>query len=437
MADEMFIKQVAALTQRFGPQYGIMVNSPVIAQFILESGGGTSELAINAHNYCGLKYKLKSDGTKRCPTALDEPYYKVGSEQDPVTGLYVSSEMKWFQFANLTDCVKGYYDFTNIGNYANLKGVTSPEEYLRLIKQDGYATSIDYVSNLMNVIDSYNLTQYDSIQNGGETMLRLALGAGHYLGTPGKRCLKSIDPNETKEWVLNDRICDLVQAGLAKYEGVSLLRLDDTTGQKEVTLAERKKLAENFGADIYISVHHNAGVNGGSGGGTVVFCYQTAFNKAQAQRIYDAVVGQTGLIGNRSAKVGNGNNLYECYAPTMASYIIENGFMDSKADTPIILTEAHAKKTAQGIINFLVAEYKLKEKVVQEPIKQPSSNGMTFVPVEELRYEEVVAIDYETLSDLAKRYGKNADWLLENNPGIYSIGNGTYLVDKHTSIYVG
>ena len=34
----------------------------------------------------------------------------------------------------------------------------------------------------------------------------LALDAGHYLATPGKRCLKSLDPKQTREWILNDRV---------------------------------------------------------------------------------------------------------------------------------------------------------------------------------------------------------------------------------------
>ena len=45
-------------------------------------------------------------------------------------------------------------------------------------------------------------------------MLKIALTAGHYLETAGKRCLKSLDKNETREWVLNDRICDKIEAKL-------------------------------------------------------------------------------------------------------------------------------------------------------------------------------------------------------------------------------
>ena len=46
----------------------------------------------------------------------------------------------------------------------------------------------------------------------------ICLDAGHYLGTPGKRCLKSIDPQETREWVLNARVADKLQEILAGYD---------------------------------------------------------------------------------------------------------------------------------------------------------------------------------------------------------------------------
>jgi hypothetical protein len=48
-------------------------------------------------------------------------------------------------------------------------------------------------------------------------MFKLALSAGHYLYEAGKRCLKSIDTNETREWWLNDRIADRIQVLLSEY----------------------------------------------------------------------------------------------------------------------------------------------------------------------------------------------------------------------------
>lgn len=70
--------------------------------------------------------------------------------------------MKWMKFSNMEDGVRGYFDFINISNYANLKGVSDPKKYLENIKNDGYATSLKYVDNLINIISKYNLTVYDS-----------------------------------------------------------------------------------------------------------------------------------------------------------------------------------------------------------------------------------------------------------------------------------
>lgn len=164
MTKEQFIEEAAKYVKEFAPKYNICVYSAPIAQFILESAAGTSELAVNAHNYAGLKYR---EG--RCPTACGV-YYKVGSEQDPITGEYTSSAMQWFKFPDFRSFVQGYFDFTNISNYKSLKGVTDPETYLRNIKNSGFATSIKYVENCLNVIKQYDLTRFDPVVESAPTV---------------------------------------------------------------------------------------------------------------------------------------------------------------------------------------------------------------------------------------------------------------------------
>lgn len=154
MTKQEFIKQIAALVQKYAPSYGIKVYSPIIAQACLESAYGTSELAVNACNFFGLKYR---EG--RCKTCIGI-YNKVGSEQN-ADGSYTSSAMQWCKFADMENGVIGYFDFINISNYASLKGVTDPREYLENIKAAGYATSLSYVDNVMEVIKNWDLTQYD------------------------------------------------------------------------------------------------------------------------------------------------------------------------------------------------------------------------------------------------------------------------------------
>lgn len=87
-------------------------------------------------------------------------YHMVGSEQN-ADGSYTSSAMQWCKFKDMENGVIGYFDFINIPNYKNLKGVTDPRKYLENIKADGYATSHKYVDNLMRVIETWHLTDYD------------------------------------------------------------------------------------------------------------------------------------------------------------------------------------------------------------------------------------------------------------------------------------
>lgn len=200
-------------------------------------------------------------------------------------------------------------------------------------------------------------------------MFKIALTAGHYLGTPGKRCLKSLDSKETREWTLNDRIADKVETLLKGYTGYELIRTDDTTGKKEISLTARTNAANNFKADFYLSIHHNAGINGGSGGGIVAYIYTNASAKsAEWQKdLYNALIAKTGLKGNRSNPLAKAN-LHEVRETNMPAVLLELGFMDSKTDVPVILSENYATKCAEAIVEVIVKKGGLAKKPT-EPTK--------------------------------------------------------------------
>lgn len=192
-------------------------------------------------------------------------------------------------------------------------------------------------------------------------MLRIAIDAGHSMNTPGKRCHALIDPTQTREWFLNDRIADFLEAMLLHYDCVTT-RLDDVSGVTDVSLAQRVKCANAWNADIVISIHHNAGIAGKSGGGTVVYyCSSNSQRTVQAAHLYNHVVDRTGLIGNRSAKVIK-KSFYILRKTKMPAFLIENGFMDSTTDVPMILTNEHAKRTATGIVDWLITDFDLQPK---------------------------------------------------------------------------
>ncbi len=209
-------------------------------------------------------------------------------------------------------------------------------------------------------------------------MFKIVLDAGHGVNTLGKRCLKSIDPKQTREWTLNARICDKVQNYLKAYEGYQLLRVDDTTGKKDVALYTRVTNANKFGADFYLSIHHNAGIKGGKGGGVVAFTYTNvgADTKDWQSKLYNAIVNATGLKGNRAVPLSTAS-FYVLRKTKMPAVLLECGFMDSTVDTPIILTDAFADKVAKAIVDVIVKNGGLTKKVVQpaqpEPQKEKTS----------------------------------------------------------------
>ncbi len=233
-------------------------------------------------------------------------------------------------------------------------------------------------------------------------MFKIALNAGHYIDEPGKRCLKSIDPAETREWVLNDRICDKVEDGLKNYEGYELLRIDDTTGRQNLTISRRAKKANDFGADIYVAVHHNAGINGGTGGGIMAFVYLKVDDKTRKLQklLYDNLIEQTGLRGNRSQPLSSAD-FGECRQTAMPAVLLECGFMDSTTDTPIILTEDFANKAAAGIVKAIAEYGNLQKK--SEPEKEPEAQDNT-----SLYYVQVGAYSSKNNAEAMAQKLKNA-----------------------------
>lgn len=151
MTNNEFIEQIAKCVKKYAYVYGIEVHSPIIAQAILESGWGKSGLASKYHNYFGLKCGSSWKGKSVNMATKEE--YKVGTLTNIRDNFRVYDSME--------AGVKGYFDFINTSRYANLKGVKSPEEYVRRIKADGYATSSKYADNIMRVIRDNKLTRFD------------------------------------------------------------------------------------------------------------------------------------------------------------------------------------------------------------------------------------------------------------------------------------
>lgn len=195
---------------------------------------------------------------------------------------------------------------------------------------------------------------------------KIAYCAGHYINTPGKRLHKSFDPDETREWVLNDRVADHFAKAAAEYEGVELLRTDDPLGMLFIDIPERTAKANAWRADLYVDIHHNAAGKVFSGGGVEVFSYPgAAASRRYRDVIYAEIISAGGIKGDRSKPLQE--KAYDTLAMTrMPAVLIEYGYMDSSVDAPIILTDLYAKKVAYGTMAGIAKVAGLSRKAVME-----------------------------------------------------------------------
>lgn len=152
-AQKKFIAQIGKAAVAYYPKYKILP-SLTIAQAILESAWGTSGLSKDCRNYFGMKW------VEGCGTA----YKSYSTKEQSSNGAYRTITAKFRKFATLKAGIKGYYDFlSGYTRYSNLKGVTDHTKACKLIREDGWATSLSYSENLIKLIELHDLTSYDKL----------------------------------------------------------------------------------------------------------------------------------------------------------------------------------------------------------------------------------------------------------------------------------
>lgn len=152
MCKETFILTIAPIIQRYAKERGYKVASAVIAQACLESRYGQSGLA-KYYNFFGLK----------CGSVWKGQSVNMTTKEEYTPGQLTTIKDNFRVYSSMEEGVRGYYDFISTSRYSNLRTATTPEQYLLMIKNDGYATSSSYVANNMAVVDKYNLRQYDTL----------------------------------------------------------------------------------------------------------------------------------------------------------------------------------------------------------------------------------------------------------------------------------
>lgn len=165
MTNQQFIDTISPMAKQDMQTSGILA-SVTIAQAILESGWGKRELVQKANNLFGMKCSLSGNNWSNSSWDGKAKYTIVTKEQDKTGKEYeVTADFRkypsWYESvcdhsAYLAGATKG-----NTLRYVGLVGETNYKRAIQIIKDGGYATDMEYVNKVCNIIKRYNLTQYD------------------------------------------------------------------------------------------------------------------------------------------------------------------------------------------------------------------------------------------------------------------------------------
>lgn len=162
---EIFIAAIGTLARDDMAKNGILA-CITIAQAILESGWGKSELAVNAKNLFGMKKSL-SGNTWAGSTWGGKSYSKLTQEVYTSGPAVVRADFRAYEsWAKSVGDHSAYLAGAKNGSklrYAGLIGCTDYGKAAQIIKDGDYATAPDYVEKLCRLIEQYNLTEWNSV----------------------------------------------------------------------------------------------------------------------------------------------------------------------------------------------------------------------------------------------------------------------------------
>ena len=104
------------------------------------------------------------------------------------------------------------------------------------------------------LICAFSLVSFPALAGGSLEGVKIFIDPGHGGSDPG-----AVGPSGLREADVNLRVSQVVANCLSEYSGATVMmsRTDDVY----VSLGGRVQAANNWGADRFISIHHNASVN--------------------------------------------------------------------------------------------------------------------------------------------------------------------------------
>ncbi|MFD0588003.1 N-acetylmuramoyl-L-alanine amidase [Paenibacillus sp. GCM10027627] len=205
--------------------------------------------------------------------------------------------------------------------------------------------------------------------------MKIAIDAGHGLHTAGKRC-----PDDSmREFQFNCEVARLIYEEIKVYttvEGgaVQVCYIHAEDGARDVPLHERVKSANEWKADIYVSIHANAaGTGWNDANGIETFTAKTCSDTSSvlAKAVQKRLVEATGRK-DRGVKRED----FTVIAKTdMPAILVEAGFMTNREEAALLKSTDYRKTVAAAVVRGLADVCGLRAKNAQEQTEDPHPSG--------------------------------------------------------------
>ena len=198
-----FIKKVGPLFTADQKKSGVLA-SVSMAQFILESGWCESDLSQKANNCFGMKKNLS--GNTWSGSAWDGSSVISMKTKEFENGQEITITAEFRKYPDVARSIADHSAYLvgakngEILRYAGLKGEKNYKKAVKIIKNGGYATAPDYEKILCNLIEKYDLNQFNVKGEAKKTfkvkvnsdVLRIRTGAGTNYAWTGRYTGKGI-----------------------------------------------------------------------------------------------------------------------------------------------------------------------------------------------------------------------------------------------------
>lgn len=150
---EVFIEEVAAISQQMQEKYGVRA-SISIAQAILESEWGKSDLATLYNNLYGVKSNDVSQSVMMMTTEF-------------VNGKPITVQASFKVYDSIASSIEDHAKLMTEGTtwdnslYHPVLQAATYQEAAQALRTAGYATDPDYPGKIIEVVEQYELYQYD------------------------------------------------------------------------------------------------------------------------------------------------------------------------------------------------------------------------------------------------------------------------------------